>query len=127
MYRLLNKLKNKIRIHKVVYLEDAVPYLNLKIKNKKTLQKYLILDLKYRKFTGFRLEARGRLTKRHTASRSVTKVKYKGNLWNIDSRCGHLSSVLLKGNLDSNLQYTKLKGKTNIGSFGLKGWVSGNT
>ena len=36
------------------------------------------------------------------------------------------STVLLKGNLDSNLQYTKLKSKTNIGSFGIKGWVNGN-
>jgi hypothetical protein len=53
------------------------------------------------------------------------KVKYKGNLWNIDSSLGCLSSILLKGNLNSNLQYTKLKSNTNIGSFGLKGWVSG--
>jgi hypothetical protein len=52
---------------------------------------------------------------------------YKGNLWNINSTSGRLSSVLLKGNLDSNLQYTYLNGKTNIGSFGLKGWVNGNT
>jgi hypothetical protein len=34
--------------------------------------------------------------------------------------------VMLRGNLRSNLQYSKLKSKTRIGSFGIKGWVSGN-
>jgi hypothetical protein len=71
--------------------------------------------------TGFRLEARGRLTKRYTASRSLLKVKYKGNLLNIDSSLKGLSSVLLKGNLNSNLQHTKLASKSRIGSFGIKG------
>jgi hypothetical protein len=28
--------------------------------------------------------------------------------------------------LKSNLQYTKLKSKSRIGSFGIKGWISGN-
>jgi ribosomal protein S3 len=33
---------------------------------------------------------------------------------------------LLKGNLKSNIQYTKSKSKTRIGSFGIKSWVSGD-
>jgi hypothetical protein len=33
---------------------------------------------------------------------------------------------LLKGNLKSNVQFTKLSSKTRIGSFGIKGWISGN-
>jgi hypothetical protein len=74
---------------------------------------------------GFRLEANGRLNRRYTASRSINKVKYKGSLLNIDSSYKGLSSVLLRNNLSSNLQYTKLNSKTRIGSFGLKGWVSG--
>ena len=45
---------------------------------------------------------------------------------NIDSSYKGLSSVLLRNKLSSNLQYTKLNSKTRIGSFGLKGWVSGN-
>ena len=72
------------------------------------MNKYIINNLKYKHITGFRLEASGRLTKRYTASRSISKIKYKGNLWNIDSSLGCLSSILLKGNLNSNLQYTKL-------------------
>ena len=86
----------------------------------------IFTELKYKDVTGFRLEARGRLTKRYTASRSVTKFRYKGNLLNIDSSHKGLSSILLKGNLRSNLQFTKLRSKTRIGSFGIKGWVSGN-
>jgi hypothetical protein len=31
---------------------------------------------------------------------------------------------MLRGNLGSNVQYTNLKSKTLIGSFGLKGWIS---
>ena len=76
--------------------------------------------------TGFILEVKARLSKRYTASRSVHKMKYKGNLINLDSSYRDLSSVILKGNLKSNIQYTKLKSKTRIGSFGIKGWISGN-
>ena len=124
IFRYLNKLKNKVKIKKKnLFLFKPVLSSNL---NSISLQKNIINNIKYKDVTGFRLEAKGRLTRRYTASRSVTKVKYKGNLLNID--CSHrgLSTILLKGNLESNLQYTKCKSKTRIGSFGLKGWVSGN-
>lgn len=124
LLRYITKLKNRIKVKKKVFLGNPVKVYN--IKTKKYLRKSIINNLKYRHLTGFRIEAKGRLTKRHTASRSLSKLKYNGNLLNIDSTSGGLSSVLLKGNLDSNLQYTKLNNKTNIGSFGLRGWVSGN-
>jgi hypothetical protein len=123
LLNLITNLQNKIKIKRKVFTGKPVNIFNLK--TKKNLNKYIINNLKYKHITGFRLEASGRLTKRHTASRSLSKIKYKGNLWNIDSSLGCLSSILLKGNLNSNLQYTKLNSKTNIGSFGLKGWVSG--
>lgn len=123
LLNLITNLQNKIKIKRKVFTGLPVNIFNLK--TKKNLNKYIINNLKYKHITGFRLEASGRLTKRHTASRSLSKIKYKGNLWNIDSSLGCLSSILLKGNLNSNLQYTKLNSKTNIGSFGLKGWVSG--
>lgn len=94
--------------------------------DKNSTKKVVLHNLKYRHVTGFRLEANGRLTRRYTASKSISKVRYKGNLLNIDSSYNGLSSVLLKGNLRPNLQYTKLKSNTRIGSFGIKGWVSGN-
>ena len=120
----LNKLKNKIKIRRfsLLHRPEASNILKVNFLNNKKLLK----NLKYKHVSGFRLEARGRLTKRYTASRSLSKLMYKGTLMNIDSSYKGLSSVLLKGNLRSNLQATKLKSKTRIGSFGLKGWVSGN-
>lgn len=114
--------KNNINKNK-----DYISNLILKdlYKNKKTIKRTVLNLINYKKVIGIRLEANGRLTRRHTASRSITKINYKGNLLNIDSSYLGLSSVLLRGNLRSNMQYTKLKSKTRIGSFGLKGWISG--
>jgi hypothetical protein len=64
------------------------------------------------------------LTRRFTASRSVFKVKWIGSLKNIDSSYKGLSSVMLRGHLKPNLQYSAISSKTRNGAFGLKGWVS---
>ncbi len=129
MKHLVNlKRKVKLRRKKIILGELIIKKkLNLKqyFYNKKFLQNYIINNLKYKHISGFRLEAKGRLNKRYTASRSIYKLKYNGNLLNIDSSYKGLSSVLLRNNLNSNLQYTKLNSKTRIGSFGIKGWVSG--
>jgi len=126
LLKFLNTLKRKVKVRnkKNIYYK---PILN-KLNNveKKYLEGVILRDIKYKHVTGFRLETSGRLTKRYTASRSVSKLRYKGNLLNIDSSYRGLSSVLLKGNLKSNIQYTKLKSKTRIGSFGIKGWISSN-
>lgn len=134
--RYLKKIKKKIKIskkktlipqpvHNKIISEDY--FVSKKdFGDNATKKVYVFSKLKHKNVTGFRLEARGRLTKRYTASRSLTKFRYKGNLLNIDSSHRGWSSVLLKGNLRSNLQLTKLKSKTRIGSFGIKGWVSGN-
>jgi hypothetical protein len=94
------------------------------LKNK-TKSKYLndivLNNIKYKKVTGIRLEAGGRLTKRYTASRSLFKVRYKGNLVNAYSSINKYPSTLLRGKFRPNLQYTKLNSKSRIGSFGLKG------
>ena len=128
--RHLNNFKNKIKIQKKnfllhIHLKKKSLTLKQNLKNKLFLKNFVLNNLKYKHITGFRLQAKGRLTKRYTASRSVSKVIYKGNLMNIDSSYRELSTVLLKGNLRSNVQYTKLKSKTRIGSFGIKGWISG--
>nr|YP_009546711.1 ribosomal protein S3 [Heterodermia speciosa]AYP35451.1 ribosomal protein S3 [Heterodermia speciosa] len=83
-------------------------------------------SIKSKSITGIRIEASGRLTRRYVAARSLHKLRYKGNLKNMDSSYKRLSSVLLRGHAKSNVQYTKLKSKRRIGSFGLKGWVSSN-
>src|SRR5580698_922738 len=118
----LNILKRKVKTHnkKNLYYQLILNKLNINL-DKKFLERLVLKDIKYKHVTGFRIEASGRLTRRYTASRSISKLRYKGNLLNIDSSYRGLSSVLLKGNLKSNLQYTKLKSKTRIGSFGIKG------
>ena len=126
MRKLLNKIKDKVKIDDKKNFLYSTPVVENRLDEIKNIKSYVFNNIKYKHVTGFRLEARGRLSRRYTASRSVFKLKYKGNLINFDSSNKGLSSVLLKGNLKSNLQYTKLKSKTRIGSFGLKGWVSGN-
>jgi hypothetical protein len=119
--KFLNNLKRKVKIrNKKNLYQLALNKLNIN-QDKNLYEKIISNNVKYRHITGFRLEASGRLTRRYTASRSIFKYRYKGNLLNIDSSYKGLSSVLLKGNLKSNIQYTKLKSKTRIGSFGIKG------
>ena len=126
LLKYLNTLKRKVKVHnkKNLYYKSVLNKLNNV--DKKYLEELVLRDIKYKHVTGFRLETSGRLTRRYTASKSISKLRYKGNLLNIDSSYRGLSSVLLKGNLKSNLQYTKLKSKTRIGSFGIKGWISSN-
>jgi len=92
--------------------------------SEQTVEKFLFNNLKHKAIGGVRLEAKGRLTRRFTASRSVFKVKWKGNLKNIDSSYKGLSTVMLRGHAKSNVQYTNVNSKNRNGSFGIKGWVS---
>lgn len=97
------------------------------IENNESLRKTTVINsIKNKTITGVRLEIAGRLSKRHTASRSVFKLRYKGSLKNRDSSYKKLSSTILRGNIRTNLQYTKLNSIVRIGSFGIKGWISNN-
>ena len=101
---------------------------NLLLQNKtksKYLKKIVFNNIRYKKISGVRIQAAGRLTKRYTASRSIYKFRYKGNLININSSIYGRPSALLRGSFRPNLQFTKLNSKTRIGSFGIKGWISG--
>jgi hypothetical protein len=140
--KFLNKLENIVKIRRKVKLTnrsklntkfdlnsynselDLDSYnfeLDLNSYDRRLLQKDIINNLEHMHISGFRLEAKGRLSRRYTASRSVYKLKYKGNLLNVNSSYRGLSSVMLRGNLRSSLQYTKLNSKSRIGSFGIKG------
>lgn len=88
---------------------------------KEEVTKAIFNSIKYKSVSGLRIEAAGRLTRRNTAARSVFKLRYKGNIRNMDSSYKGLSSVLLRGYAKSNVQYTKLKSKIRIGSYGIKG------
>lgn len=72
------------------------------------------------KLRGIRVEAKGRLTRRATASRSVFKMKLKGGLKNVDSSFRGLSTVMLRGYAKSNVQYSLLNSKNRNGAFGVK-------
>lgn len=102
-------------------LEKRFPPYYTNVKPYNVLLNTVLNCIKNKYINGVRVEAAGRLSRRFTAARSVFKYKYLGNLQNHYSSSDGFSSVLLRGHVKSNLQYTKLKSKTRIGSFGLKG------
>jgi hypothetical protein len=75
---------------------------------------------------GIKLQGAGRLTKRLTASRSMTKADQVGSLKNNKSSLKGLSTIMLKGYVKSNLQYTNINSYKRIGSYGIKSWISNN-
>lgn len=89
-----------------------------------SLEIYVLKTLKHLKLAGVRVEAKGRLTRRFTASRSVFKMRWKGGLKNVDSSFKGLSAVMLRGIFKSNVQYSLLHSKNRNGAFGVRGWVS---
>jgi Mitochondrial ribosomal protein (VAR1) len=101
------------------------------IKNKYLLHKpniyktrLVLYHMKQKVISGIRLEGSGRLTKRLTASRSISKYKYMGSLKNLDSSYKSLSTVMLRGFAKSNLQYININNHNRNGSFGVKVSVS---
>lgn len=110
-------LNNGVKsINNISFIKPAI--------NKNTsLLNFLLKSLKHKNMAGVRLEAKGRLTRRFTASRSVFKIKWKGGIRNIDSSYRGLSTVMLRGHVTSNLQYSIINSKTRNGAFGVKGWI----
>lgn len=90
----------------------------------KFIYKYIFRSIKLKDIRGIRLRAKGRITRRLTASRSVSKLVYKGSLSNIDSSINGLSAVYINNRIRSNLDYLNINSKTRNGSFGLRGWLS---
>jgi hypothetical protein len=94
--------------------------------NSNNIKRTILNNIKYKKLTGVRISTAGRLTRRYTASRAQYRIKYQGNLKNIYASIKGHSYVLLRSKLQPNLDYNRLSSKSRIGSFGIKGWVSGN-
>jgi len=101
-------------------------YSNPNVSDYDSLKRYLyILNsvfgfLKNKFISGVRLQAAGRLTKRNTAAMAISKLRYIGNIQNMDSSNKGLSTVMLRNHAKSNLGYNSLNDKIRIGSFGLK-------
>ena len=130
--KLGNKPKNIFELNNLFSIKNVDITNNLLyklfIQNKessKFLKKVIFGNIRYKRISGVRLESAGRLTRRYTASRSQYKVSYKGSLENILTSVKGYSSVLLRNNFKPNLEYTRLNSKSRIGSFGVKGWISG--
>jgi Mitochondrial ribosomal protein (VAR1) len=93
--------------------------------NSKYLKKIILNSIKYKRVSGVRLEAAGRLTRRFSASRSQRKTKYKGNLENAYSSIKGYPTPVIRGNNKANLQQTVINSTSRVGAFGVKGWISG--
>lgn len=85
----------------------------------------ILNNIKYKNIRGIKLEIKGRISKRYRADRALFKVKRKGKLNNIDSSFKGLSSVAFRGYMDSNMEYSISSSRRHIGSFAVKGWISG--
>lgn len=77
--------------------------------------------LKHKIISGIKLQGGGRLTKRLTASRSISKTMGKGSLNNRVCSYNGLSTIVLRGYVKSNLQYTNINSYNRIGAYGIKG------
>lgn len=106
-------------------LNDLYYNVSTNMSNNAKLFDIIFNDIKYKNIGGVRLEIKGRLTKRYRADRALFKVKWKGGLKNIDSSYKGLSSVNMRGYLNSNVEYSIFTSKRRIGAFAVKGWVSG--
>ncbi len=124
------------KINKVLKFKDALDILLRKMftislktsafVGSKAKKLSVLASVKYKWVTGVRVEAKGRLTRRFTASRSVFKFRYKGNLKNIDCSKNNLSTVMLRGQFKPNIQYSFMNSVKRVGAFGVKGWISSN-
>lgn len=93
----------------------------------------ILSSLNYKWVTGARLETKGRLTKRFTASRSLFKFNYKGSLKNLNFQNKYTNNNyeipnlhIVRNSVKPNIQYTSTSSKKRTGTFGLKGWISSN-
>jgi len=102
-------------------INNNIP-LNKDLISKPTLYKGRIIFfyLKHKIISGMKLQGGGRLTKRLTASRSISKFIGKGSLKNRSSSYNGLSTVVLRGYVKSNLQYTNINSYNRIGAYGIK-------
>jgi len=123
--------KNKIVYKNILLNRDPDNLIDNNILNFKDLiyiplQKLSIAlyYLKYKTINGIRIQGTGRLTKRLTALRSVSKFKQKGTLKNVYSSAYKMSTVMLTGFIKSNLQYIKKDYNNRNGSYGIKTYIS---
>jgi len=123
--------KNKIAFSNILLNRDLDNFTENDILNFKDLM-YIPLQklsialyyLRYKTINGIKIQGTGRLTKRLTALRSISKFKQKGTLKNVYSSVYKMSTVILTGFIKSNLQYIKKDYNNRNGSYGIKTYIS---
>jgi len=110
-------LKKKEFINVTYDITNFSKYINIR-----NINKIIFKSLKNTHLIGIRLEGKGRLTRRLTASRAVYKKSYLGSLKNVYSSSKGLSSVMSRGFNKSNLNYVNLNSYNRNGSYGIKSW-----
>jgi len=117
--RVLRKaILNMVKIpdlHTLITFDDFIENIN---------KDNVINVIKQQVVSGIRFEAKGRLTRRLTAMRAIFKYRYTGSLKDLRSSLNNKSTIMLRGYVKSNLEYTVIDSKTRNGSFGLKTWLS---
>jgi hypothetical protein len=130
----LQKVLNKMYPRSLVNSSNNIPVTSYKKSSERispSKLKNILNIIKYKTISGVRLEGAGRLTRRYTASRAVYKFRYRGSLRNIDySRRieflrRSMPTVMLRNQVKANAQYSLDSKKRRIGTFGIKGWISG--
>lgn len=86
----------------------------------KNIHKEIFNSIKYKNLNGIRIETKGRLTKRYRADRSIFYKKWKGGLQKTS-----LNTTLFRGNVNPNISYSVGNSTRRVGSFAIKGWISG--
>jgi hypothetical protein len=110
---LIKKINNNLN-------SEYIANFNIFIKKNKEIIKNIFYGNSNIHFLGLKLEAKGRISKRLTASRSLKKVSYKGNLINIYSTINKNSTFNFKGFEKSNINYVKNNNYNILGTYGLK-------
>lgn len=124
--KLLSLLKKKNQnLDSILKKFDKTKHNTMKNQKPNTIHSLVYDSIGFKNMSGIRLEVKGRLTKRYRADRSIYFTKWKGGLKNIDSSFKRLSSVLFRGNTNSNVSYSLSTGKRRIGAFAVKGWIGG--
>ena len=114
------KIENENKDNLDDYKYSLIKY--FEFKNKRQIKEILFKSIKNIHIIGLRLEGKGRLTRRLTASRAVFKKKYIGNKKNIFSSFQKLSSTMSKGFENSNISYVNRNSYNRNGAFGVKSW-----
>lgn len=84
------------------------------------IHKQIFHSIKYKNLHGIKIEAKGRLTRRYRADRSIEYKKWKGGLQKMS-----LNTTLLRGDWKPNISYSMANNTRRVGSFAIKGWISG--